>query len=165
MNYVFEKASLTLTPDNVDHKKWLDVVNVGLEVISNNKPIDPGIPNPLLNGKYVIKGVLDQHCLPNRSPINTGSQGVLKLSKEGRYALLPVLFIERLDIIPAGSLRCYSWYFGGISKPVDDGFGLLPGSCQGEISLDDLLEEIGANREMMDQVAVKFDSEGGFCES
>ena len=163
MKYVFEKSSLTLSsPEEIYHKKWFDVANVVLEIVSNKKPDNPQIANPALNGKYVIKGIFDHHCIPSQSPIKAGKMGILRLSNgDGKYALLPVLFLDLLGITNAEPRRrCYTWYYGGVSKPTDDNIGLIA-SCQGEISLDDLLEEIGATREMMEALSVKFDAEGG----
>jgi hypothetical protein len=158
MKHVFPKALLTFTPDDVYHKRWLNVVNVGLEIIANRKAKNPKVANPALNGKYDIQGVFDYIGIANQSPLNAGRVVTLKVSGDGKFALLPVLLLECLQInTPSPHRRCYTWYFGGLAKPV----GLIE-TDDGEISIDDLLEDLGATRDMLGKV--KFDSEGGFQE-
>src|SRR5262249_16472193 len=143
----------------VCHKRWLDVANVGLEIVCNKKPTNPKIPNPALNGKYVIQGVLDYTGIPNRCPIIAGQIGKLKLSADGKFAIHPIMFIDCLDIKPPSPhRRCYTWYFGGVTKPIDQS-GLIDAQPDGEITLEDLLEDLGATRDMLG--GVKFDAEGG----
>jgi len=139
----------------------LKTENVTLEVVGGKKHTD--IANNFLNGTYQIKGILDNDCIKDHSKILPGSIWKLTVGYENRYSTVDVIFIDILDIVnsPYPRLRRYSWLFGVIKKPTKDQIGFMPQN-DGEITLDELLEEIGSNRAEMSTSKKKFTSEGGF---
>jgi len=137
----------------------LEVCKVGLDITINAAPTLPNVANPALNGKYAIKGIFDYECCPGQCPMREGKTGTLKLSHEGKFTILPIFFIERLQVVPLPNRRRHTWYFGGLVPTIDQ-LDFLP--TQEEITLDELIGLLGASRDMMEEMSVQFTSEGGF---
>jgi hypothetical protein len=160
MNYFFPKASLTTSPA-AEHKQWLEILNVTLEVVHGEVRL-PSIQNPALNGKLNITGSFDIHCTPNKCPVLRGRQGLLKVHLENKFSMLLCLFLDCPEITTPGPFRRrYKWLFGGIQRPLHDQIGFVP-DLTGEVTIDELLELLGASRQEMEKSACKFNSEGGF---
>ena len=140
----------------------LNVQKISLEIVEGTKKNDI-IKNDCLNGRFNIKGVLENICLANQSKIKTGGTYKLRLHNENKWSILPVMMLDLLNVDATDDkyFRNYTWMFCGHQKPLQDNIGLVPG-CNGEVSLDELLNLIGANREQMEREKKIFTAEGGF---
>ena len=89
-------------------------------------------------------------------------QAVLKVKgPDGRFARLSILIIHLQDIqSPGPGKRLYQWEFLVIERPEQDPFGLFPELPQGEVTLDLLIEQLGAGGEEVNWAA-RFTNEGG----
>ena len=154
MHYIFPSAIL------IEDRYRLNVQNVSLEIVQGTIR-DEAVKNDCFNGKVTIKGVLDNLCLRNQSKIKPGLKYTLRLCRGSQWTLLPVVILG-LDKLGEsdGTYRSYTWAFCGCQKPQHDRLEMLPGS-NGEVSLDDLLALIGADRSQMEKNKVAFTREGG----
>jgi hypothetical protein len=126
---------------------------------------DPTIlarPRALLDGTLRIAGIAYVECRPNENWIRQGMQAVLKVKgPDGRFARLAILMVKLLDIkSPEPGKRVYHWEFWVTERPERDPFGLFPALPQGEVSLESLIEQLGASAEEVNW-AGRFTSEGG----
>jgi hypothetical protein len=145
----------------IEDRYKFDVKNITLEVVEGE--VEKGwVANDCLNGRFNIKGVLDNVCLRNQSKIRKGGMYKLQVNHEKQFSILPVLILNLLDVgfHEDSHFRVYTWMFCGVQRPLHDKIGLLPGS-DGLISLDELLLQIGGSRRRMDQEKQGFNAEGG----
>jgi hypothetical protein len=147
---------------NLPHKR-LAVRDVRLEAArTGGSAVDAS--TPFLQGDLQVGGELAIDCPPGGNPFRPGMQASLKLTApSGAYSRLAVLFLENTAIVPASpKVRTYRWSFLVVARPSADPFGLFPAlPAAGEISLDELLRQLGADRSALDTTAT-FTSEGGF---
>jgi hypothetical protein len=157
MYYTFKEAELFSGQHN------LKVINVIFEVVEGS--VDKSIKNECLNGKFTIKGVIENQCLTNESKIRAGSVWNLRIKHEGLSSVVPVLFLELMEInflLKSPKMRQYSWFFCVVQRPINDSIGILPKLNDGEISIEELLEQIGYTRGDMEKERTHFNAEGAF---
>jgi hypothetical protein len=126
---------------------------------------DPNVlarPRAMLDGTLRITGSAWVACRPNEYIIREGMQAALKIrGPDGRCARLAILIVHLHGIrSPGPGKRLYQWEFLVIERPERDPFGLFPELPQGEVSLDLLIEQLGAREEEVNWAA-RFTSEGG----
>jgi len=137
----------------------LKAENITIETAEGKKENDAR--NDFVNGTHRIQGILDNECQPSDSKIRKNAIWQLKLEHERKHSLLDILFLDTLDIVPSRTLRRYTWLFFVVKKPMRDDIGFVA-IKQGEVTIDDLLKEMGATRDEMNRTKKKFTSEGGF---
>lgn len=139
----------------------LTVKNVELDIVEGKKLYKS--TNKLLNGVCKITGTFIDTCPSSNSKISPGSNWKLKIYHNKKHCSLDILVfkIEKITV-PMPGYKDYTWSFIVIGSEIDQ-LGIVPNS-NGEISLDELLEEIGFSREEMNKNKRKFDSEGGFSD-
>lgn len=158
MIYTFQKGQIQF-----NQYKNLDARNITVQVHSGEKE-RPKVRNDYLNGKHKIYGVLDSDCLPHQSKFNAGNLVRLKLfNEQNKTAVLHILILKFMGVVtPSPHIRRYTWSFCAIQKAAEDNIGIFPGTYEGEMSLEDLLSDLGSSMEEMHGIARKFTAEGGF---
>jgi hypothetical protein len=132
------------------------------------KTDDPNVlsrPRAILDGTLKITGVAFVECRPNENWIRHGMQAVLKVKgPDGSFTRLAILLVNLVDITtPSPGKRLYQWEFWVVERPERDPFGLFPVLPQGEVSLELLIEQLGAAPEEVNWKA-RFTSEGGISQ-
>jgi hypothetical protein len=152
MDYLFETGNLYSDKSHV----VLCAENIRLGIIKNTRN---NVGNVFLNGTFEVKGKLNNICFSNESRIQKGNIFTLKIKDKQVFSLIPILFLDILDIKPTiDKRRNYEWFFCGIDHPIHDQFKLIEdGIKEGEISLEELVYQLGSIK----VEKTKFNSEGG----
>jgi hypothetical protein len=143
----------------------LPVKDIRLDVVVGSDPKEaaPAVVSEFLNGSLRVTGELALDCAPGGCKLRPGLQALLTLpAPDGRATRLSALLIETVAITaPAPGLRTYRWAFLVTARPAADPLRLFPGP-EAEVSLEELLQQLGVDRSAVTSSAVRFTSEGGF---
>jgi hypothetical protein len=166
--------------DMIAEHRHLSVNDIHLEVLAAAEGEEPRTsPSALLTGPMRVNGRLVLECVPGGNRLRPGMQAELRLSTaDYRYTRLQVLILEPLGIeTPRPGLRRYRWSFLVVGRSSMDPVGLFPKSPPAataaapairprtagkEVSLEELLEQLGSKVPVLEGTAVRFNSEGGF---
>jgi hypothetical protein len=127
----------------------------------------------LINGKYEVSGELAIEFPSSQNRLRPGMEGVLRITApDSRITRLPVLVLTMGDIKPSPrgvGFRIYHWPILGLGRPGVDAHRLLPtpdarpvNIPNGEMSLDELLYQLGGTDAKSAGPSVILNSEGGF---
>jgi hypothetical protein len=154
----------------------LPVTKADLEVVVHDVPKRPaGMKgSDLINGKYEVTGELAIEFPSSQNRLRPGMEGVLRVpAPDGRVTRLPVLVLNMGDIEPSPrgvGYRIYHWPFLALARPAVDAHRLLPTPDRtplnvpnGEITLEELLYQLGGEEAKAGLPAVRLNSEGGFA--
>jgi hypothetical protein len=161
-SYHFQRAELTAD------RRAVAVQDVTLVV--EEEPDSPDTTGKsesgFLTGRLRLTGELAIECPPGGNPLRQGMQAQLRLTgPHRRWTCLAVVILENLAIgVPSAGLRSYRWSFLVCARPGFDPLNLFPKAPVGghEISLEQLLGEIGGSGPTSGLPEVQFTSEGGF---
>jgi|GEM_PF-6311370 len=127
----------------------------------------------LINGKYEVTGDLAIEFPASQNRLRPGMEGVVRITApDGRITRLPVLVLGMGEIkaSPRGpGYRLYHWQVLGLARPAVDSVRLLPARStspvnlpSGEVSLEELIYQLGGSSGAPSDLKVRLNNEGGF---